>query len=104
MITAIFALITHLIVYILASKKNPTAIEDNIYVKLLLSSMFFYTSSMNTYDVTDASDLWAVFDSFAMENTVNKLVTFARFVSQSIMRLVDYLDRADILVVRCFVR
>lgn len=85
LITAIFVSITHFIVNIFAAKKNPAAVEDNIHMKLLLCPMFFYACSMNTHHISNASNLWTVFDSFAVENTVYKLVTFAGFITQSIV-------------------
>ena len=103
LITAIFVAVAHFLVDVFASKKNPAAVEDNIDMKLLLSSVLFYTSPVDTHNITDASDLWAVFDSLSVENTVHKLVAFAGFITKRIMWLVDYLNRANILVVGCFV-
>ena len=85
LITAIFVAVAHFLVDVFASKKNPAAVEDNIDMKLLLSSVLFYTSSVDTHNITDASDLWAVFDSLSMENTVHKLVSFAGFITKRIM-------------------
>ena len=81
LITAIFVTITHLLVKIFTAEKYPAAVEDNIYMKLLLCSMFFNTGSVHTNYITYASDLGTVLDSLAMKNTVYKLVAFAGFVT-----------------------
>ncbi len=85
LITAIFVAIAHFLVDILASKKNPAAVEDDIDMKLLLCSVLFYTSSVHTHDITYAFDLGAVLDSLSVENTVHKLVTFAGFITKCIV-------------------
>jgi hypothetical protein len=106
LVTAIFITlaITHCFINIFTAKEDPAAIENYIHMKLFLRSMFLHTCSVNTDNVSDASDLGTVLNSLAVENTVDELVVFAGFVAQSIMRRVNHFYRADVLVVGCFVR
>ena len=96
--------ITHSLINVFTAEENPTTIKDYIDVKLLLRSMFLYTSSMYTYHISNTSDLRTVFDPFAVENAVDKVVTFSFLISSRMMGLIDDFDCADISVILRFVR
>ena len=72
-------------------------------MELFLSPVLFYTCSVYANNVANTSYLRAVLNPLSMENAVDKFVAFAGLVSECIVRLVNHLNRANILVVCGFV-
>lgn len=105
LVAAIFVslAIAHCLVNIFTSEEYPAAIENDVYMELFLVSVLFNTCSVDANNVTNASNLRTILYSLSVKNTVDKLVAFSRLVPKRIVRLVNHLNRANILVVCGFV-
>ena len=70
---------------LLYAKQTPAAIEMYVYMKLLLAVVVFDATSMNSNNITDASDLRAIFYALCIENTIDKFKTLPHFIPFSMV-------------------
>jgi len=77
----VVAVVVVLSLVVFNTEKAPAAVEVNIYMELLFPFVLFDTSSVDPDNITDAFNLWAVFDAFSIKHAVDTLKAFPRFAA-----------------------